>query len=160
MAYFVQKQVILICSNPTYLRCIAYQTQSKYDQPMLYRQQPRCISTQHTTCGERDHPWPFFNRLKNWSRSPTNPRCILDQHRLSPIKARSLPIRQFFQCGRERQLIGSLVWTGLYSYQVQKILLLIASFKLASKLTCLWIIRLDIQRISGASKIKVWQTDW
>ena len=62
----------------------------------------------------------IFNRLKNLSRSPrplragpTNPRCILDQHTLSPIKARSLPISPFFQSGRERGLIGSLVWTGL-----------------------------------------------
>ena len=57
----------------------------------------------------------IFNRLKNLSRSPrplragpTKPLCILDQHTLSPIKARS-----FFQSGRERGLIGSLVWTGL-----------------------------------------------
>ena len=76
--------------------------------------------TQHTTCGKRDHPRPFFNRLKNLSHSPrplragpTNPRCILDQQTLSPIKARSLPIRPFFQSGRERGLIGSLMWTGL-----------------------------------------------
>ena len=81
------KQVILIRSTPTYLRCIADQTRSKYDQPTLYRRPPRCTPAQHTTCGERDHPRPFFNRLKNLSRSPrpfragsTNPRCILDQH--------------------------------------------------------------------------------
>ena len=37
VAYFVQKQVILIRSNPTYLRCIADQTRSKYDQPTVYR---------------------------------------------------------------------------------------------------------------------------
>ena len=98
----------LIRSAPTYLRCIADQTRSKYDQPTLYRRPPRCTPAQHTTCGERDHPRPFFNRLKNLSRSPrplragpTNPRCILDQHTLSPIKARSLPIRPFFQSGRE-----------------------------------------------------------
>ena len=65
-------------------------------------------------------PTIFCNRLKNLSRSarplragPTNPRCILDQHTLSPIKARSLPICPFFQSGRERGLVGSLVWTGL-----------------------------------------------
>ena len=114
------KQVILIRSTPTYLRCIADQTRSKYDQPTLHRRPPRCTPAQHTTCGERDHPRPFFNRLKNLSRSPrplragsTNPCCILDQHTLSPIKARSLPIRPFFQSGIERGLIGSLVWTGL-----------------------------------------------
>ena len=102
--------------SPTYLRCIADQTRSNYDQPTLYRRPPRCTPAQHTTCGERDHPRPFFNRLKNSSRSPrplragpTKPRCILDQHTLSPIKARSLPIRPFFQSGRERGLIGSLV---------------------------------------------------
>ena len=110
------KQIVLIRSAPTYLRCIADQTRSKYDQPTLYRRPRRCTPAQHTTCGERDHPRPFFNRLKNLSRSPrplragpTNPRCILDQHTLSPIKARSLPIRPFFQSGRERGLAGSLV---------------------------------------------------
>ena len=36
VAYFVQKQVILLRSNPTYLRCVADQTRSKYDQPTLY----------------------------------------------------------------------------------------------------------------------------
>ena len=120
IAVLRSKQVIFIRSTPTYLRCIADQARSKYDQPTLYRRPPRCTPAQHTTCGERDHPRPFFNRLKNLSRSPrplragpTNPRCILDQHTLSPIKARSLPIRLFFQSGRERGLIGSLVWTGL-----------------------------------------------
>ena len=110
------KQVILIRSTPTYLRCIADQARSKYDQPTLYRRPPRCTPAQHTTCGERDHPRPYFNRLKNLSRSPrplragpTNPRRILDQHTLSPIKARSLPIRPFFESGRERGLIRSLV---------------------------------------------------
>ena len=87
-AVLQSKQVILIHSTPTY--CIADQTRSKYDQPTLYRRPPRCTPTQHTTIGERDHPRPFFNRLKNLSRSqrplragPTNPRCILDQHTLS-----------------------------------------------------------------------------
>ena len=114
------KQVVLIHSAPSYLRCIADRTRSKYDQPTLNHRPPRCTPAQHTTCGERDHPRPFFNRLKNLPRSPrplraglTNPRCILDQHTLSPIKDRSLPIRPFFQSGRERRLIGSLVWTGL-----------------------------------------------
>ena len=113
------KQVVLIRSVPTYLRCIADQTRSKYDQPTLYRRPPRGTPAQHTTCGERDHPRPFFNRLKNLSRSPrplragpTNPRCMLDQDTLSAIKARSLPIRPFFQSGRERGLVGSLVWTS------------------------------------------------
>ena len=120
LAYFVPKQVNLIRSNPTYLCCIADQTRFKYDQPTLYHRTPRCIPTQHTTCGERDHPRPFFKRLKNWSRSPgplkagpTNPRCTLDQHTLSPIKIRSLPIRPFFQNGWDRGLIGSLVCTGI-----------------------------------------------
>ena len=42
------KQVILIRSNPTYMysRCIADQTRSKYDQPTLYRQPPRCTPAQ------------------------------------------------------------------------------------------------------------------
>ena len=64
------KQVILIRSTPTYLRCITDQTRSKYDQPTLYRHPSCCTPAQHTTFGERDHPWPFFNRLKNLSRSP------------------------------------------------------------------------------------------
>ena len=58
----------------------------------------------------------IFHRLKILSRSPrhfrarpTNLRCILDQHTLSPIKVRLLPICPFFQSGRERGLIGSLV---------------------------------------------------
>ena len=104
----LSKQVVLIRSAPTYLRCIADQIRSKYDQPTLYRRPTRCAPAQHTTCGERDHPRPFFNRLKNLSRSPrpfragpTNPRCILDPFTLSLIKARSLPIRQFFQSGRD-----------------------------------------------------------
>ena len=74
---------------PTYLHCIADHAQSKYDQPTLYRRPPRCTPAQHTTCGERDHPRPFFNRLNNLFRSPrplragpTFPRCILDQHKL------------------------------------------------------------------------------
>ena len=114
------KQLVFIRSAPTYLRCITDQTRSKYDQPTLYRRPQRCTPAQHTTCGERHHPRPFFNRLKNLSRSPrplragpTNPRCMFDQHTLSPIKARSLPIRPFFLSGRERGLIGSLMWTGL-----------------------------------------------
>ena len=109
------KKVVLIRSSPTYLRCIADQTRSKYDQHTLCRRPPRCTPAQHTTWGERDHPRPFFNRLKNSSRSPrpfragpTNPRCFLDQHTLSPIKARSLPIRPFFKSGRERG------WSGLW----------------------------------------------
>ena len=120
------KQVVLIRSALIYLRCIADQIRSKYDQPTLYRRPPRCTPAQHTTCGERDHTRPFFNRLKNLYRSPrplragpTNPRCILDQHTLSPIKARSLPIRSFFQSGREWGLIGSLVWTGLKMWMIK-----------------------------------------
>ena len=111
--------------NPTYFRCIADQTRSRYDQPTLYRRPPRCTPAQHTTCGERDYPQPFSNRLKNLSRSPrplragpTNPRCILVQHTLSPIKARSLSICPLFKSRRERGLIGSLVWTGLYEGSV------------------------------------------
>ena len=108
---------------PVLLTLFADQTRSKYDQPTLYRRPPRCTPAQHTTCGERDHPRSFYNRLKNLSRSPrplkagpTKPRCILDQHTctLYPIKARSLPISPFFQSGKERGLIGSLVWTGIY----------------------------------------------
>ena len=124
--FYTQKVAYFVFKAPTYLRCIADQTRSKYDQPTLYRRPPRCTPAQHTTCGERDHPRSFFNRLKNLSRSsgplragPTNPRCILDQHTLSPIKARSLPIRPFFQSGRERGLVGSLVWTGLKNFECQ-----------------------------------------
>ena len=46
------KQVILIRSTLTYLRCVAEQTRSKYDQPTLYHRQPCCSHAQNTTCGE------------------------------------------------------------------------------------------------------------
>ena len=105
VVYFVQKQVILIRSNPTNLRCIADKTRPKYDQPTLYPRPSRFIPTQHTTCGAGSSP-TIFNRLKNLSRpprplraGPTNSRCILDQHILSPIKARYLPIRPFSIAG-------------------------------------------------------------
>ena len=115
------KQIILIRSTPTYFRCIADQTQSKYDQPTMFRQQPRCTSAQHMIFWEQNHPRPFFNRLKNLSRSPwplragpTNPPCmfwpiyaLLDQ---DPLIADP----SIFKSGRQRGLIGSLVWTGLY----------------------------------------------
>ena len=60
------KQVVLIRSAPTYLRCIADQTWSKYVQPTLYRRPPRCTRAQHTTCGERDHPRPFSTGWKTY----------------------------------------------------------------------------------------------
>ena len=67
------------------------------------------VNAKRTTYWKQDHPRPFFNQLKNLSRSPwplisgpTNPRCILDQHTPSPIKARSLPIRLFSHSGGER----------------------------------------------------------
>ena len=77
------------------------------------------LNTRHVESGIiPDHfstGWKTYPAHHNLSeRAPTNPRCIIDQHTLSPIKARSLPIRPFFQSGRERGLIGSLVWTGLY----------------------------------------------
>ena len=55
---------------------------------------------------------------------PTNPRCISDQNTLSPIKTRSLPIRQFFKSGKQRGLVGSLVWRGalrVFSYIYHKL---------------------------------------
>ena len=113
VAYFVQKQVILIRSNPTYLRCIADQTRSKYDQPTLY---PRLTYDLWRAGSSQTilQPVEKIIPLTTTSQSgPDQPRCILDQHTLSPIKARSLPIHLFFQSGRERWLIGSLVWTGL-----------------------------------------------
>ena len=109
------KQVLLLRSSPTYLRCIADQTRSRYDQPTLYRRPPRCTPAQHTTCGERGHPRPFFNRLKNLSRSPrplragpTNPRCILDQHTLPrsrPAHCRSVHFSRAGESGG---------WSGLW----------------------------------------------
>ena len=92
------KQVILIRSTPTYLRCIADQTWLKYYWPTLYRRPPRCIPAQHTTRGERDHPRPFSNRLKTLSRSP-------------PLRAgpTNLWLGQSMFNARE----DSLVWTGL-----------------------------------------------
>ena len=55
----LQSKQVIIRSTPIYLRCIADQTRSKYDQPTLYRRPPRCTPAQHTTCGERDHPDHF-----------------------------------------------------------------------------------------------------
>ena len=122
--FSVPKKWPLLCKSKWFLsatlaywRCIADQTRSKYDQPTLYRRPPRCTPAQHTTCWEPDQPRPFINRLKHWSRSPTtsqsptNPRCILDQHTLSPIKARSLPIRQFFHFSRAEESGG---WSALW----------------------------------------------
>ena len=117
MAYFVFKDSSFPVKasnfnplNTTYLRCIADHTRSTYDQPTLYRRSPRFTPAQHTTSEERDHHRPFFQPAESLSRSPrhlragpTNPRCISDQHTLSPIKARSLPIRPFFQ---ERESTG------------------------------------------------------
>ena len=42
------KQVVLIRSAPTYLRCIADQTRSKYDQPTLYRRPPTTLCPRST----------------------------------------------------------------------------------------------------------------
>ena len=67
-----------------------------------------------------DHFQPFEElvSLTTTSQSgPDQPRCILDQDTLSLIKARSLPICQFFQSGRKRGLIDCLVWTGLNIYK-------------------------------------------
>ena len=51
-------------------------------------------------------PVEKFIPLTTTSQSgPDQPRCILDQHALSTIKARSLPIRPFFQSGS---------WSGLW----------------------------------------------
>ena len=101
--------------DPTYLRCIADQTRLKYDQPTLYadhhavpplniRPLESGIIPDHFQPVEK--LYPLTSTSKN---APDQPRCILDQHTLSPIKARLLPIRPFFQSGRERDLIGSLV---------------------------------------------------
>ena len=105
------KKVVLIRSTPSNIRCIADQSMTNL----------RCTTDHHAVPPLNIRPVEsgiiptIFNRLKNLSRSPrplragpTKPLCILDQHTLSPIKARS-----FFQSGRERGLIGSLVWTGL-----------------------------------------------
>ena len=124
------KQVILIRSTPTYCRCIADQTRSKYDQPTLYRKPQHWNPAQHTTCGEQDHPRLFFNRLKNLSHSPrplrvgpNNPHCILDQHTLSPIRARSLLIRLFLRSGRERGSALWCEWTFRHMYDARKLVI-------------------------------------
>ena len=104
------KQVILTRSTPTYLRCIADRSRSKYYQPTLYRRPPRCTPAQHTTCEERDHTRPFCNRFKNLSCSPrplragpTNPRSILDQHTLFPDQGLLIAAPSIFQ---ERERVG------------------------------------------------------
>ena len=58
----------------------------------------------------------IFNRLINLTRSPrplragpTNTRCILDQHTLSPLIADPSIFPERERAG----LIGTLVWTGL-----------------------------------------------
>ena len=113
------KQVVLIRSTQTYLRCIADQTGSKYDQPTLYpdhhavpplniRPVESGIIPDHFSTGWKNYP---ANQDLSERARPL-PRCILNQHMLSSIKSRSLPIRPFFQSARERGLIGSLVWTG------------------------------------------------
>ena len=73
------KQVILIRSTPTYLRCVADQTRSKYDQPTLYRRPSRCTPAQHTTCGERDHPRPFFQPVEKLIPLTTTSQSGTDQ---------------------------------------------------------------------------------
>ena len=97
VAYFVfkdsssPKQVVLICSAPTYLRCIADQTRLKYDQPTVYRGPPSCTSAQHTTCGERDHPRQFFNRLKKLIPLTTTSQSGSDQYPLYFRPAYAVP---------------------------------------------------------------------
>ena len=65
----------------------------------------------------------IFNRLKNLSRSPrplragpTNPRCILDQHTLSPIKPAHCRSVHFSRAGE------SWGWSGLWCEQAFRIL--------------------------------------
>ena len=122
VAYLVRRQVILICSNPTCLHCIAYQTRSKYDQPTLYCRPSRCSPAQHTTWGERDRPRPFFNQLKNWSHSPqplrsgqTNPAVFIPPankvwggvYRNHPV---CLSVRLFTSCPGHNFLTPCLIW--------------------------------------------------
>ena len=92
--------------NMTNLRCTA---DHQAVPPLNIRPVESGIIPDHFSTGWKNlssSPQPF-------RAGPTNPRCILDQHTLSPIKARSLPIRPFFQSGRKRGLVGSLVWTAL-----------------------------------------------
>ena len=89
------KQEIFNPLNPYLFTLYCRQNPFKIWPNSLHRRPSRCTPAQHTTNGEQEHPRPFFNRLKNLSRSPkplrvdpTNLRCILDQHTLSLIKAR------------------------------------------------------------------------
>ena len=106
VAYFVQKQVILIRSYPTLL--------TLYRRPNPIKIWPTYAVPPTTTLYPRStydlwraglsptifQPVEKLIPLTTTSQSgPDQPRCILDQHTLSPIKARSLPIRLFFQSG-------------------------------------------------------------
>ena len=48
----------VVFSTLSNLRCIAYQTRSKYDQPTLYHRPPRCTPAEHTTGGDRAESAP------------------------------------------------------------------------------------------------------
>ena len=78
------KHIILIRSTPAYLRCIADQPRSKYDQPTLYHLPPRCTPAQHTTCGERDHPQPFSIGRKTYPAY----RDLSERNRPTPLHFR------------------------------------------------------------------------
>ena len=121
VAYFVQKKVILIRSNPTYLRPNPIKIWPTYAVPPTTTLYPRPTYDLWRAGSSPTILQPVENLIPLTTTSqsgPDQPPLFLDQHTLSPIKARSLPICPFFQSGRERGLIGSLVWTGLYKREI------------------------------------------
>ena len=111
------KQVVLIRSAPTYLRCIADQTRSKYDQPTLYHRPRRCTPAQHTTCRAGSYPTIFQLVEKlipltktSQSRPDQSPLYFRPTYAL-PDQSPLIADPSIFP---ERGLVGSLVWTGLY----------------------------------------------
>ena len=116
------KQVIFIRWTPTYLRCIADQTRSKYDQPTLYRRPPRFTPAHHTTCGERDHPRPFSTGWKKiipltttLRADPTNPAVFktnIRSPRSRPAHCRSVHFSRAGESGG---------WSALWSSKMEKV---------------------------------------
>ena len=108
------KQVVLIRSTPTYLRCIADQTRSKYDQHTLYHRPPRCTRSTYDLWRAGSSP-TIFQPFEKLIPLTTTSQSGSDQSPLYFRPTYALPDQgpliadPFFQSGRERGLIGSLV---------------------------------------------------
>ena len=110
------KQVIIIRSTRP-----PDQAQSKYDQPTLYRRPPRCtplhirpvesrIIHDHFSAGWKNYP--DHHDLSERARlTPAVFQTNIRSPQSRPTHCRPV---HFFQSGKKRGLIGSLVWTRLY----------------------------------------------